>query len=82
MFYETNASDRPKRYRRILDAVMAKDKAYFDTHPKETSYESPYVPGEGWPLDQGRRDLDRVRVIKLNEGTRSRLFLNKKGEQA
>lgn len=78
---EMNAQDRPERYRKILDAVMKRDNQYFAAHPKASSYERPYVPGEAWPLDQGRRDLDRVRVFKLGPGTRSRVFFNKRGER-
>lgn len=81
MVQQMNAGDRPDGFRKILDAVMERDSQYFISHPKATSYERPYVPGEAWPLDQGRRDLDRVRVIKLNPGTRSRVFFNKRGEQ-
>lgn len=81
MIPQYDANNRPERFRKILQAVMEKDSAYFAAYPTLMSYERPYVPGEAWPLDQGRKDLDRVRVVKINEGTRSRIFFNKKGER-
>ncbi len=81
MVQQLNANERPERYRRILEAIMERDSQYFTANPKITQYERPYVPGEAWPLDQGRRDLDRVLVVKMGPGARSRVFFNKKGER-
>lgn len=81
MVQQYDANNRPERFRLILERVMEKDSAYFASHPSATSYERPFVPGEAWPLDQDRKDLDRVRVVKINAGTRSRIFFNKKGER-
>jgi hypothetical protein len=40
----------PRRFRRIIDAVKARDRAYFEQHPLESSYVRPYIPGETWPV--------------------------------
>jgi hypothetical protein len=40
----------PRRFRRIIDAVQARDRAYFEQHPFESSYLRPHIPGESWPV--------------------------------
>lgn len=46
----TRAIAAPPQFQRIIDAVNASDRAYFDQHPTETSYLRPYIPGETWPI--------------------------------
>lgn len=60
----------PRRYRRIIERVCARDRGYFEKHPEAQSYTRDYVPGEAWPvrLPQG----SRVRVTVLGPGLRAR----------
>lgn len=45
-FRQTN---RPNRFGLIVEAVSARDRAWFDEHPDATRYVRSYVPGEFWP---------------------------------
>lgn len=63
----------PRRFRRIIDAVSARDRLYFEQHPLESQYLRPYVPGETWPL------LDHpgthMLVTRIGPGIRTKALL-------
>ncbi|MGD9890118.1 MAG: hypothetical protein AB7R89_11085 [Dehalococcoidia bacterium] len=63
----------PRRFRRIIDAVKARDRAYFEQHPSESQYLRPYIPGETWPvLDHGGT---HVLVTRIAPGIRTKTLL-------
>ena len=66
-----NGHDMPKPYSSIVDAVNARDREYFEAHPKEDFYLRPYVPGEAWPRHPKATE---VRVVRGPVGIRVRLF--------
>jgi hypothetical protein len=60
-------------YGALIDALMLKDRAYFEAHPEETEYIRPAEPGdapEHTVLDPAQHW--QVRVTHLAEGIRTR----------
>jgi hypothetical protein len=60
-------------YGALVDALMARDRSYFEAHPEETEYIRPAEPGdapEHAVLDPSQQW--RVRVTNIAEGIRTR----------
>jgi hypothetical protein len=62
----------PRRFRRLMQRVSARDRAYFERRPDVTDYVRPYVPGESWPLVF---PATHVRVTQIAPGVRTKAFL-------
>lgn len=67
----------PRRFDRLIERVMERDREYFTRHPKARSYIRPYVPGECWPA---QINADKVRVTRIADGLRIREPLTASGE--
>jgi hypothetical protein len=70
----------PRRYRRLIDKVMDRDRDYFERHPDDESYVRPHVPGEFWPL--ACPEATHVVVYLYGPGVRLRLPVMKWPEGA
>jgi hypothetical protein len=59
----------PMRFRRIVEAVCAADREYFEAHPAEAFYFRDFIPGEMWPLVYPQNSVTLVR--RLHSGDSS-----------
>ena len=59
----SNATEQQpdEQTRRVLREVARRDRAFFETYPRQPHYSRPYVRGEAWPLEV---DCRRVMVAR------------------
>jgi hypothetical protein len=62
----------PRRFQRIIERVVAKDREYFAKHPEATQYTRPYVPGEAGTQNFPQHFV--VTVMKHSDAYQFRLF--------
>ena len=61
----------PERFGKIVDAVCAQDRLWFEQNPGWTQYVRDYVPGESYPELEV---FGLVIVTEMAPGVRSRCF--------
>ncbi len=64
----------PRRIRRLIERLDARDKAWFARHPGQPRFVRPVVAGELWPEPHGPDTL--VLVTQVSPGTRARQALD------